>query len=281
MAARASWRGQLTLSLVTCEVELYRAVTHTNDIHFNLLNPETGNRVKMKTMDEETGEELSRGDLIKGYEFAKGRYAVVTDEEIKALKLDSSDAIEIEKFVPIKDVDPRYFADTWYVVPRDKRDEEAFAVIRDAMAKEGKAAIAHVVMARNEHVLALVPQDKGIVAYALHEAEHLLSLDDVMPKTREEVAPEMVKIALQLIDQKSGDFDVSDFKDRYGVRLRELLDAKLAGEELPPIETPKTNVVDLMTALRESVKGEKEPHAKKGPTPKKARRHHAPERKRA
>jgi DNA end-binding protein Ku len=280
MAKRASWRGQLTLSLVTCEVEFYRAVTQTNDIHFNLINPETGNRVSMKTVDEETGEELERGELVKGFEFKKGRYAVVTDEEIKALKLDSSDAIELEKFVPIKDIDPRYFEDTWYVVPKDKRDEETFAVIREAMKREGRAGLTRIVMSRKERAILLIPQDKGMIAYSVHEVEDLISLDDVMPQKIDTPAPEMVKIALQLIEQKTGDFDVSDFTDRYGARLRELLDAKLKGEDLPPIEVPKTNVIDLMSALKESVK-RKEGPAKKKATKAKAARHHSTARKRA
>src|SRR5215472_9711654 len=140
MAARPSWEGHLRLSLVTCPVSLYAATSEAQAVRFNLINPQTNNRIKMKTVDAVTGEEVSRGDLVKGYEFAKGEYVLFDKEELDAVKLESTRIVDIEKFVPRASIDRLYWDTPFHLVPAAKTGVEAYAVVRAAMAKQNKVA---------------------------------------------------------------------------------------------------------------------------------------------
>jgi len=279
---RPLWQGQLKLSLVSCEVKLFPVLTHREEIHFNLLNPETGNRIRMQPTDAETGEELERADLVKGYQYSKDRYVVVTDEELNELKIESSDVMAIEKFVPAADIAPIFYDQSYYVVPAGKADDEAFGVIREAMKKAGKVALARVVISRRERIVAVESQGKGMVGHSLHEAEDISDMSDVLRGAGGKPEADMVAIAAKLVEQKSGDFDPKDFKNRYEDRLRELIDAKLAGEKLPeePEEEDRSNVVDLMTALKQSLSGKGKGKEAAGDK-KSATIHHLPSRKKS
>src|SRR5579859_1086126 len=162
MAYRPSWQGHLKLSLVTCPVALYTATNAGGDVHFNLINPKTNNRIKMITTDPDTGP-IDRSELVKGYEVEKGKYILVTDDEIKAVKLESTKTIEIERFVPADEIDRIYWDHPYYLAPDGKLAQEAFAVIRDAMAQAGQIALGRVVLSTRERLLALEPRGKGIV----------------------------------------------------------------------------------------------------------------------
>ncbi|MDF3075414.1 MAG: Ku protein [Alphaproteobacteria bacterium] len=255
MAARPFWRGHLKLSLVSCPVQLHSAVTEKNDIHLNFINPETGNRIRNQTIDAETEEVVSREDLVRGYQFAKDRYVTFTEDELADLRIESSSTMEIEKFVPQEDIPPVYFDKVYYITPDGEAGLEAFVVIREAMEKAGMLAISRVVLARKERAIAMKPEDKGIVAYSLREA------DDIKPEKEyfkdidsPRVDKDMLEIAMRLVKQKSGHFDPDEYEDRYEQRMRDLIQAKLKGVELEPIEeADEPKVVDLMEALKRSL----------------------------
>src|ERR1700704_1759212 len=163
MVVRPSWEGHLRLSLVTCPVALYPATTKAETIRFNLINPETNNRIKMKTVDAGTGEEVSRGDLVKGFEIAKGEYVLFDKEELDAVKLESTRIIDIEKFVPRASIDRLYWDTPYHLVPMGKTGIEAYAVIRAAMAKQNKVAIGRLVMSTRERICAIEIEEGALV----------------------------------------------------------------------------------------------------------------------
>ena len=166
MAARPTWQGHLRLSLVTCPVALYSATSTANDIHFNLINPKTDNRIRMVTTDPDTGP-VNRSDLVKGYEVEKGRYIIVTDDDLASVKLESTKILDIERFVDVADIDRLYWNDPFYLVPDGKIAAEAYSVIREAMSKSGRIALGRVVLHTRERLMALEPQGRGIVAWSL------------------------------------------------------------------------------------------------------------------
>ena len=159
MAYRPTWQGHLKLSLVTCPVALYTATNAGGDVHFHLINPKTNNRIKMITTDPDTGP-IDRKDLVKGYEVSKGEYILLTDEEIKSVKLESTKTIDIERFVPGDDIDRIYWDNPYYLAPDGKMAQEAFGVIRTAMEKSGQIALGRIVMATRERILALEPRGR-------------------------------------------------------------------------------------------------------------------------
>jgi DNA end-binding protein Ku len=268
-AQRPIWRGHLRLALVTCPIALYSANHDRGSLHFNLINPKTGNRIRMITQDAETGEELSRRDLVKGYEFKKDTYVIVTDEDFESARVESSSIIKIEKFVEHDAIDPIYFEASYYVAPDGDAGRDVYAVLRDAIASTGKAALSRVVIARRERPIAIMPLGKGLVAHTLHEQRELndyAGLFENLPTGKTD--PDMVQLATQLIDRQTGEYDAADLEDRYEARLRAMIDAKLKGEGIQPedVEEPdRSNVIDLMAALRKSL-GQTE----EGPVPKKA-----------
>ena len=164
MAYRPTWQGHLKLSLVTCPVALYTATNSGGDVHFNLINPKTNNRIKMITTDPDTGP-IERSELVKGYEVSKGEYILLTNEEINSVKLESTKTIEIERFVPGDEIDRLYWDNPYFLAPDGKLAQEAFGVIRTAMEKSGQIALGRVVIGTRERILALEPRDKGILAY--------------------------------------------------------------------------------------------------------------------
>jgi DNA end-binding protein Ku len=275
MAARPSWQGHLKLSLVTCPVALYNAVSPRGDVHFNMINPATGNRIRMVTVDAGTEEQLDRKTLVKGYEISKGEYVIVTQDEIDAVKLESTKTIEIDSFVPADDIDRLYWDNPYYLVPDGKMAAEPFVVIREAMERAGQIALGRVVMSSRERLVALEPREKGIVATMLRTHDEVRAMKDFfadIPDLRPDA--EMIAIAGKIIAQKEADFDPTEFTDRYEDALRELIERKQKGLKIGRAEEPKdTNVINLMDALKASLKGDagkaKKPAAKPAATPKK------------
>jgi DNA end-binding protein Ku len=276
MASRPSWQGHLKLSLVTCPVALYTATNSGGDVHFNLINPKTKNRIRMVTTDPDTGP-IDRADLVKGYEVSKGEYILLTDDEIKSVKLESTKTIDIERFVPEDEIDRIYWDNPYYMAPDGKMAQEAFGVIRTAMEKSGQIALGRIVMATRERILALEPRDKGILAYTIRSeaevrqpGEIFSSISDAKPDAA------MISIAEKIIEQQEGPFDPSQFVDRYEEALKGLIAEKKKGHKVAQVAEPDdTNVVDLMSALRASLggkdKGSTKPAAKaksSKPTPK-------------
>lgn len=276
MAARPTWQGHLKLSLVTCPVALYTATSTASHISFHLINPETNNRIRMIPTDPETGP-VERSDLVKGYEVSKDEYVLFDDEDFDKVKLESTRTIDIGEFVDEHEIDRLYWDSPFYVVPEKGVGTEAFAVIRDAMKAAGKIAIGCLVLRGRERQIALEVRGKGLVAYSLRPHEEVRDTADYFDDIPEVKADkDMVEIATRIIAQKESDFDPSQFKDRYDDALREMIKNKQKGGK-GLVEAPEpddTNVVDLMAALRASLKGsaggEAKAPAKKAPAKKAA-----------
>jgi DNA end-binding protein Ku len=257
MAARPSWEGHLRLSLVTCPVSLYPATSEAQAVRFNLINPETNNRIKMKTVDAGTGEEVSRGDLVKGYEIAKGEYVLFDKDELDAVKLESTRIVDIEKFVPRASIDRLYWDTPYHLVPSNKTGIEAFAVIRAGMAKQNKVAIGRLVIATRERICAIEIEDGGLVLTTLRTANEVRSLNDIGHPDLPKPDAAMLQIAEKIIEQQSGDFDPSEFNDRYEDALRALIEEKRKGKPVKPAKPANDDgkVIDLMAALKKSLEG--------------------------
>jgi DNA end-binding protein Ku len=262
MAPRANWKGYLRLSLVSCPIALYPASSLSEKVSFNRINRKTGNRLKQQNVDSETGEVVSRDDMVRGYEVAKDQYMIVEDEEIEAVQIESTRTIDIDQFVPKNEIDERYIDSPYYIAPDGQVGQEAFAVIRDTIAKLNMVALGRVVLARREHVIALEPKGRGLVGTTLRYPYEVR--DD---KPYFEDIPELKlpkEIAAHIVHTKSGHFDPSQFEDRYENALIDLLKKKQAGEKIEPArETPPPRVVNLMDALRASIDAEE----KKAPAP--------------
>ncbi|WP_158915851.1 Ku protein [Caulobacter sp. S45] len=275
MAYRPSWQGHLKLSLVTCPVALYTATNSGGDVHFNLINPKTNNRIKMITTDPDTGP-VERSALVKGYEVSKGEYILLTDEEIKSVKLESTKTIDIERFVPGDEIDRIYWDNPYYLAPDGKMAQEAFGVIRTAMEKSGQIALARIVMATRERILALEPRGKGILAYTIRSDAEVRKPDEIFEAISGAKADAgMIAIAEKIIEQREGPFDPSAFVDRYEEALKALIEDKKKGHKPAKVADPEdTNVVDLMSALRASLaskaKGSDKAAAAKAKTTKSA-----------
>jgi DNA end-binding protein Ku len=254
MAFRPSWQGHLKLSLVTCPVALYTATNAGGDVHFNLINPKTNNRIRMVTTDPDTGP-IERSNLVKGYEVSKGEYILLTDEEIKSVKLESTKTIDIERFVPGDQIDRLYWDNPYYLAPDGKMAQEAFGVIRAALEKSGQIALGRIVMATRERILALEPRGKGILAYTIRSDAEVRKPDEIFSAiSNDKPNPEMIAIAEKIIEQQEGPFDPSRFVDRYEEALKALIADKKKGHKPAKVAEPDdTNVVDLMAALRASL----------------------------
>jgi DNA end-binding protein Ku len=261
MALRAIWRGHLRLALVSCPVALYSAKHDRSTIRFNLINPETGNRIRMLTVDGETEKEVQRRDLVKGYEFKKNHYLLLTDEDLESVKVESSSTMAVEKFVDAGSIDPIYYDTGYYLAPDGNAGRDVYQILREAISRTGRVALSRVVIGQRERVIAVRPYDKGLAAHTLYEQRDLNGasslFDDPGPMDQE-----MVKLATELVDRQTANYDPADIEDRYETRLRAMLDAKLKGEGIELAEAeepPRSNVVDLMAALKRSLGQAEEP----------------------
>lgn len=272
MAYRPTWQGHLKLSLVTCPVALYTATNSAGDVHFNLINPKTNNRIKMITTDPETGP-IERSALVKGYEVSKGEYILLTQEEINSVKLESTKTIEIERFVPGDEIDRLYWDNPYFLAPDGKLAQEAFGVIRTAMEKSGQIALGRVVIGTRERILALEPRDKGILAYTIRTDAEVRKPDEIFSGISDKGAdPAMIAIAEKIIEQQEGPFDPSQFVDRYEEALKALIEDKKKGHKPAQVVEPDdTNVIDLMAALRASLGGKGKAPTKSASKPKAAK----------
>ena len=272
MAARPTWQGHLKLSLVTCPVAMYTATSSRSHVSFHLINPETNNRIRMVPTDPDTGP-VERSDLVKGYEVSKDEYVLFDDEDFDKVRLESTRTLSIDEFVDIDDIDRLYWDDPFYIVPEKGVGTDAFAVIREAMRSAGKVALGCLVLRGRERQIALEVRGKGMVAYSLRAHEEVRDAADFFDDIPDvEADPDMVEIAERLIAQKEAEFDPTQFKDRYDEALREMVKAKQKGGK-GLVEAPEpedTNVIDLMAALRNSLKGSASGGARKAPAKKAA-----------
>ena len=259
MAPRATWKGYLKLSLVSCAVNLYPASSSSSRVSFNTINRKTGNRVKRQFVDAETGEVVENEDQAKGYPVAKDSYLLVDDEELDKIQIESTHTIDIEKFVPRSEIDPRYLEAPYYIAPSERVAEEAFAIIRDAMRDEKVVGLGRVVMARRERIMMLEPMDKGLVGTVLRYGSEVRNADTYFEDIPDMKLPEEMKdLAHVIIERKAGHFRPEDFNDRYEDAVVELIRAKQAGMPAKAPEQPSrpSNVVSIMDALRKSIAAE-------------------------
>jgi len=239
-------------------VALYSATTTSDRIRFNIINRKTGNRVHNLVIDAETEEPVEQEDRVKGYQVEKGQYILLEDKELENVALESTHTIDIESFVPREEVDEIYLDESYYIVPNDKVAYEAFAVIREAMRKEGLVGLARVVLYRRERILMLQPRGKGLMATALRyrsevraEKNYFSDIPDI------KISADMLDLAVHILRSKKAHFHPDQFEDRYENALTALIKAKHAGKQAPKLAEPQpSNVINLMDALRRSVKAE-------------------------
>lgn len=257
MAARPIWRGHLRLALVSCPVALYNAKSERSNIRFNLINPKTGHRIRMVTQDAETNEELQRRDLVKGYEFRKDQYLLLSDEDLESVKVESSSTMSIDKFVDVGSIDPIFYAGSYYLAPDGDAGRDVYAVLHQAIGETGKVALARVVIGQRERTISIRAMDGGLVAHTLDEQRDVNDSRALFGAAADiKTDPEMVQLAKQLIDRQTTTYDPSDLEDHYEMRLRAMIDAKLKGEGIDlsaPAEPERGNVIDLMSALKASL----------------------------
>lgn len=258
MASRPVWQGHLRLSLVNCPVVLHKATTEARDVRFHLLNPETHNRVKQAWKDAATGQELTRRDLVRGFEVEKGEYIVISDEELRSLKLESTKVIDIERFVDASAIDRLYWDQPYFLVPDGKAAAEPFAVIREAMAGQAKVALGRLVMVNRERIVAVEVRNGGMLLTTLRSHDEVRTDSDVTDDVPEvKVDRRMIEIAERIIAQSEGAFEPGEFRDRYEEALRDLVETKAKGAKPArkrPAAADESNVIDLMDALRRSLK---------------------------
>ncbi|HEX6114452.1 MAG TPA: Ku protein, partial [Geminicoccaceae bacterium] len=225
---------------------------------FNLLHKDTHNRIQMKPHDPELGA-VERDDLVKGYQYEKDQYVVFTDEDFDKVQIESSKAIVIEKFVDAKDVDPMYFESPYYVAPDGAVAEETFRVIQWAMREKRKVALSRVVLSQRERLIALMCRGKGLLMMTLRTADEVRDSEEYFTDIEEEEPEkEMLELAERLIEQKSGKFDPSEFRDRYQDALLEMVKAKVKGQEPVIAQAPERGkVINLMDALKRSLEDAK------------------------
>jgi DNA end-binding protein Ku len=271
MSPRATWKGYLKLSLVSCPIALYPATSSDARVKFRQINLDTGNRIKQQLVDSVTGAVVESEKKGKGYEIGKDEYLIVDDAELETLQVESSRTIEIDTFVPRDQIDPRFLDSPYYITPDGKVGQDAFAVIREAMRGKEMVGIGRVVLSSRERPIMLESFGKGLRAVTLRYPYEVRAEDAYFEDIADvKVSGELLDLAATILDSKTADFDPAVFVDRYEDAVVEMLNRKKAGQPpLKPIEKKESNVVNLMDALRASVKvdGEK-PKASKTPAAK-------------
>jgi DNA end-binding protein Ku len=286
VAPRAYWKGYLKLSLVSCPVALYPATSDREKISFHQIHKQTGNRIRYKKVDADTGREVDNEDIVKGYEVAKGEYIDVEPEELEAVEIESKRVIEIEQFVPKEEIDELYINNPYYIVPDGDVGQQAFAVIREAIRKEDMVALGKIVFTSREHIVALEARGKGMMGVTLRYPYEVRKEEDYFDDIETERVPkDMLDLATHIVETKKGKFEPEKFEDHYEAALRSLIKKKQKGEKIEAAkEQAPSNVVNLMDALRQSVKTERgsarrKPSRSHRRTAKKARRSTARTRK--
>ena len=283
MAPRAYWKGYLKLSLVSCPIALFPATSEREKIRFHQVNKKTGNRIKYRKVDAETGDEVESDNIIKGYEMGKSQYIELDPEELEAVAIESKRVIEIDEFVPKKEIDELYLNNPYFIVPDGEVGQQAFAVIREAIRKEGMVAIGKVVFTSREHIIALEPRGKGMMGITLRYPYEVRKEEDYFDDIEDEKLPkDMLDLAAHIVETKKGHFKPEKFEDQYEDALKELLKKKQHGEKIEaPREREPSKVINLMDALRRSVEAGKAPPREEAPRREAATHHRAPAKKAA
>jgi len=254
MAARPTWKGYLKISLVNIPIKVFPATDSAATLSFNQLHGECQTRIQQKRWCPKCEREVPNTDIVKGFEFEKGRYVVLDDDDVEKVRVESTRVISLEKFTEDTAIDPIYLERPYYLAPDGPVARDAFAVIREGM--QGKAGIGKVALYGREYLVKVQPREQGLVMYTLRHANEIRSMDaiDELTDMPEKVKPEEVKLAKQVMGTFEGEVDLQEYRDDYQVGLREIIDAKIEGREIvtPEIEAPP-KVVNLMDALRRSL----------------------------
>jgi DNA end-binding protein Ku len=286
MAARSTWKGFLKVSLVNIPIRVFPATESAAALTFNQLHAECQTRIQQKRWCPHCEREVPLSEVVKGYEFAKGRYVVMQEDDFAKVSTPSTRIINLEQFTDETAVDPMYVDRAYYLAPDGQVAGDAYAVMREGM--RGKVGIGKVALYGREYLVAIKAQQHGLVMYTLHHAAEIRTIDQIeelstVPRT---VKPSELKLAKQVVDMFDGELNLKDYKDEYKEELRKIIDARVAGEEYvaAEVEEPPTNVVDLMAALRKSLdaaSASKKKPAKAELTAKKTVAKAEPKRKRA
>jgi DNA end-binding protein Ku len=254
MAARPTWKGYLKISLVNIPIKVFPATDTGATLSFNQLHAECQTRIQQKRWCPHCEREVPNTDIVKGYEFEKGRYVVVGDEDVEKVRVESTRVINLERFTDANAIDAIYLERPYYLAPDGPVAKEAFAVIREGM--KGKAGIGKVALYGREYLVKVEPRERGLIMYTLRHANEIRSMKaiDELADVPEAVKPGEVKLARQVIGTFEGDLDFETYRDEYQDGLREIIDAKISGREIvaPKVEAPP-KVVNLMDALRKSL----------------------------
>jgi DNA end-binding protein Ku len=254
MAARPTWKGFLKISLVNIPVRVFPATDSAATISFNQLHGECQTRIQQKRWCPKCDREVPLSEVVKGYEFEKGRYVVMDEEDLAKVRPESTRVIDLVQFTPVESIDPIYVERPYYLAPDGQMAQEAFAVIREGM--KGKAGIGKLALYGREYLVAVQPKDKGLVMYTMRRANEIRSMDaiDELEGVPTKVKPDEIKLAKQVISNFEGQLDLGEYKDAYQEELQRIIDAKIAGEDVVATEdeTPP-KVVNLMDALRQSL----------------------------
>jgi DNA end-binding protein Ku len=254
MAARPTWKGFLKVSLVNIPIRVFPATDSAATISFNQLHRECGTRIQQKRWCPLHEREVPLSDIVKGYEFEKGRYVVMDEEDLSKVRPESTRVINLVQFSEVDEIDPVYLERAYYLAPDGPMANEAFAVIREGM--KGKAGIGKLALYGREYLVAVQPKNKGLIMFTLRTAREVRSMDaiDELDRVPEKVKPEEIKLAKQVIDTFEAPLDLSEYRDEYQEQLRKIIDKKIAGEEIvAPTEEAPPKVVDLMEALKKSL----------------------------
>ncbi len=254
MPARPTWKGYLKISLVTIPIKVFPATDAGATISFNQLHAECKTRIQQKRWCPKCEREVPNTDIVKGYEFEKGNYVVMDEEDVEKVRVDSTRVINLEKFTDDTAIDPIYLERPYYLAPDGPVASEAFAVVREGM--EGKAGIGKVALYGREYLVKVQPRERGLIMYTLRHADEIRAMDaiDELGGVPVKVKPEEVKLARQVMSTFEGEVDFTSYRDEYQDGLRQIIDAKIEGREVvaPEVEAPP-KVVNLMEALRKSL----------------------------
>jgi len=254
MAARPTWKGFLKISLVNIPIRVFPATDSAATISFNQLHRECQTRIQQKRWCPKCECEVPLSDVVKGYEFEKGRYVVMDEEDLSKVRPESTRVIDLVQFAPVESIDPIFVERPYYLAPDGQMAQEAFAVMREGM--KGKAGIGKLALYGREYLVAVQPKDKGLVMYTMRRANEIRSMDaiDELSGVPSKVKPEEIKLAKQVISNFEGEFNLAEHADAYQEELQRIIDAKIAGEEVvATTEEAPPKVVNLMDALRQSL----------------------------
>ena len=280
--AHAIWSGAINFGLVTIPVKLQTAI-RTNDLRFNFLHKTDEGRINNVRRCSLDGEELSYDDIVRGYEYEKGHYVILSDDDLKSVNPEATQSVDIVQFVDLAEINPMYFDKPYYLEP-DKRGRHAYALLREALKTSGKVGIAKVVIRSREHLAALKPNGDALVLELMHFADEIVDQATLEFPAHEKPVENEMKMAMMLIDTMSQAFDPEQFRDEYRDQVLAMIEARAAGHviEAAPAKAPRRdNVVNLMDVLQKSLEASKKDGGKSSRTTAKASAHEAKPKKTA